>query len=752
MSKTWGRTAGALSVLIFAGLAGQAAAADAATTAKSDTEVAPVTVTATRETADMQAVPLSMSALGGQTLEVIASGGGDIRMLSARVPSLTLESSFGRTFPRPYIRGLGNTDFDLNASQPVSFVYDDVVLENPILKGFPLFDIGQVEVLRGPQGTLFGRNTPAGVLKFDSVKPGKDVSGYGQISYASLGTVNAEGAIGGPITPGVLYGRLSGLYQHRNNWIDNGFTGQHDATGGYDEYALRGQLLWTPTQNFSALLNFHHMHLNGTPQIFRANIITPGTDQIIPGFQRNVIYQDAQPRSFQHVNATGGLVNLTYDFGGGMKLTSITAYEHAHTLSHGDIDGGFGASFAPPYGPGFIPFPSESADGLPKHHQISEEIRLSGDANSKLHYQVGGFYFYESVNINSFDYNTLAGGAQDGYAWQHQITKSWALFGTATYKVTDQLTLTGGLRYSNDTKNFEADRITSPFGAPTTGVLRTNPKSDDLSFNVSADYAITGDVSVYGRIAKGYRAPSIQGRLLFGDTISVANKETLYSYELGMKSYFFDHRLRANLAAFDYQVDNLQVTAVGGSANFNRLLNAKHAKGYGFEADLEAKPVDHLQLTTGVSYNHTELQDPTLATAPCGSPSYLCTVTDPAGALPGTVNINGNSLPNAPRWIASVTARYGIPFGDGEFFAFTDWSYRSRTNFFLYESKEFQSPNRVEGGLRVGYSYKGGQWEAAVFGRNITNDVSLEGAIDFDNLTGFVNDPRTWGFEVKTKF
>ena len=750
MTKTWGRTAGALSVLMFAGLAGQAAAADAAATtaARNDSEVAPIIVTATREAADLQQVPLSVSALSGQTLAVIASGGDDVRMLSARVPSLILESSFGRTFPRPYIRGLGNTDFDLNSSQPVSMVYDDVVLENPILKGFPLFDIAQVEVLRGPQGTLFGRNTPAGVLKFDSAKPTKDVQGYGQVSYASLGTVNAEGAISGPITPGVLYGRLSGMYQHRNNWITNDFTGQQNATGGYDQMAIRGQLLWTPTDNFSALVNFHHMHLNGSPQIFRANIITPGTDQLVPGFQRDHIFQNAEPRSFQHVNTTGGIVNLNYDFGGGMKLTSITAYEHTHTLSHGDIDGGA------PSGPGFIPFQSESADGLPKHHQISEEIRLVGDATPKLHYQVGGFYFYESVNINSFDYTTT--GATDGIAWQHQITKSWALFGTANYKVTDQLTLTAGLRYSNDTKAFEAQRTLTPFVGPGgTAILSTHPKSDDVSFNVSADYAVTSDVSVYGRIAKGYRAPSIQGRLLFSDAISQANKETLYSYELGLKSYWFDHRLRANLAAFDYEVDNLQISAVGGGANTETLLNAKHAKGYGFEADLEAKPVDHLVLTTAFSYNHTRLQAPGLSTQVCAQ----CTVTNPTFTDFTTVPfpttfafINGNPLPQAPEWIASVTARYGIPFGDGEFFAFTDWSYRSRINFFLYESKEFTSPNRIEGGLRVGYSYKGGQWEAAVFGRNILNDVSLEGGIDFNNLTGYVNDPRTWGVELKTKF
>src|SRR4029079_2406819 len=116
--------------------------------------------------------PVSVGVVDSQQLAVINSSGADIRGLSGKVPSLNIESSFGRTFPRFYIRGLGNTDFDLNASQPVSVVYDDVVLENPILKGFPVFDLSGVEVLRGPQGTLFGRNTPAGIVKLDPVHPG----------------------------------------------------------------------------------------------------------------------------------------------------------------------------------------------------------------------------------------------------------------------------------------------------------------------------------------------------------------------------------------------------------------------------------------------------------------------------------------------------------------------------------------------------------------------------------------------------
>ncbi len=134
--------------------------------------VGDIVVTAQRREERLQDVPVSVATISEETLTAVNSGGADIRGLSGRVPSLNIESSFGRTFPRFYIRGLGNTDFDLNASQPVSLVYDDVVLENPILKGFPPFDVDRIEVLRGPQGTLFGRNTPAGIVKFDTMKPG----------------------------------------------------------------------------------------------------------------------------------------------------------------------------------------------------------------------------------------------------------------------------------------------------------------------------------------------------------------------------------------------------------------------------------------------------------------------------------------------------------------------------------------------------------------------------------------------------
>src|SRR3954466_7013181 len=182
-----------------------------------------VTVTAERRSENIRDGPNSVSTVSGEDLTGLSTGGQDVRLLSGRVPSLNVESSFGRAFPRFYIRGYGNGDFRLNASQPVSLIYDDVVQENPIPKGFPIFDLDQIEVLRGPQGTLFGRNTPGGVVKFDSVAPSNEFGGYVSVSDATFNTANVEGAINVPFG-GKWALRVSGLYQHRDDYVSNSLT------------------------------------------------------------------------------------------------------------------------------------------------------------------------------------------------------------------------------------------------------------------------------------------------------------------------------------------------------------------------------------------------------------------------------------------------------------------------------------------------------------------------------------------------
>ncbi|MGH8249612.1 MAG: TonB-dependent receptor [Steroidobacteraceae bacterium] len=713
-----------------------------------------VLVTAQRRTENVLEVPVSVSTVGGEKLDVLGSGGDDIRFLSGRLPSLLIESSFGRAFPRFYIRGLGNTDFDLNASQPVSLVYDDVVQENPILKGFPVFDLEMVEMFRGPQGTLFGRNTPAGVIKFNSVRPSRDAGGYVQASYGDDTSMNFEGAaVGGPVGEHSAL-RLSGLYQHRDDWVDNVNTDQRDAFEGFDEIAARLQYLYEPGENFSALFNVHMRSLDGSARMFRANIFQPGTNNLVPGFSENQVAFDGA--NDQELDAVGGSLRMSWNFDR-VTLHSVTGYESVEVLSRGDIDGGFGAVFAPPFGPGFIPFPAESADGLPDHSQLSQELRWESREWGAFDWQGGVYYFDEEITIDSFNFDTLANGIRNGDVEQRQDNRAWALFGSVDYEVSDALTLGAGVRYTDDDKDFQAERFLSPIGAPPIGPILVETSEEDVSWDISATWSLTDATNLFARVAKGFRAPSIQGRLLFGDTVSVADSEEIMSYEAGVKTSFFGDRGRLSFTVYSYNIEDQQLTAVGGGTNFNRLINADETDGQGFEIDFEALLTENLLVTIGASYNDTEIDDPDLEVQACGGG---CTILDPivvpAGGPPffppAIVSIDGNRLPQSPEWIGNLTARWGMPVGSGEFFVFTDWAYRGDVNFFLYESAEFEGQSLLEGGLRIGYNWNGGQQQLSLFGRNITDEIEAVGGIDFNNLTGFINEPRRWGVEFMTRF
>jgi iron complex outermembrane receptor protein len=748
-------------------------------TAQNSAALGEIVVTAQRREENLQDVPLSVTAVSGDQLGAITAGGVDIRGISGRVPSLLVESSFGRTFPRFYIRGLGNTDFDFNASQPVSLIYDDVVLENPILKGFPIFDMERVEVLRGPQGTLFGRNTTAGIVKFDSVKPSDVAGGYGKVSYGRFNAMNVEGGFGGPLGEKVSV-RVSGMYQRQDDYVDNVVPSKttKDAFEGYKEYAARIQFLIKPSDDFDVLLTGQFRSLDGTARLFRANVFTRGQKGLNANFNRYRVSTDG--KNEQRVDTQNIAARMTYD-AGPVSFVSVTSYWTGNATSVGDVDGGFGANFLPRnlYGPGEIPFTAETRDSVPNLKQFTQEFRIASNNDGALSYQAGVFYFNENLDIVSKNYSTMGdpNNAVDGVniiVSQAQKSKAYGLFGSMTYQLTDQLSVTGGLRYNDDKRDFVAVRSKDSqfpgFLQNPLGTVRRNVSDNNLTWDLSGTYAATDDVNLYARVARGYRAPSIQGRILFPPAtstplesgVTVGQSETITSYESGIKSTLLDGRARFNINGFYYELKDAQLTAVGGGVNANRLINADMVRGYGFEADIEFKPVPQLLLTAGLSYNNTSIQDTGLTTAACGATRVdtfpnvsLCTPLDPivVAAAPfsaAIVNIDGNSLPQSPKWIANWTARYGVPVGDGEVYAFTDWAYRSKINFFLYESVEFQDKRMLEGGLRVGY--KTDAYDVSAFVRNITKDTSAVGGIDFNNLTGFVNEPRVWGVEAAFKF
>lgn len=710
-----------------------------------------IEVTARKRTENVKEVPISVSALTPKKLEVLGSSGMDVRALSAKVPSLLIESSFGRTFPRFYIRGLGNTDFDLLASQPVSLIYDDVVLENALTKGMPMFDIERVEVLRGPQGTLFGRNTPAGIVKVQSKKPTQDFDATVSGSYGSFGSTDLRVAVGGGLTD-ELSARVAFLQQDRDDWIDNKAPGfeKKDQLGGYSETAGRLQLLWEPNDDFSALFNYHFRDAEADARIFRANIIKPGTNDLVDDFDRETVFHDAAVRNNQTVDMKGASLKIEYDFGS-HTLTSVTGHESAEMFSVGDIDGGYGAVFLPTGGgPGVIKFPSETGARMPDHKQSTQEIRIASNDLGALDYQFGFFLFDEDLTINNLSFDTLGGGAQNGIAIQNMETKAWAIFASLDYEISDRLSINGGLRYSDDERKWDGELVQSPFGAPS--FKESNDVDDSqVSGDLSISYVLNDETNIYGRLARGYRAPSIQGRsLLFSANSTTADSEIVDSIETGFKSVFLENTARVDGSVYYYQVKDQQLTAVGGTGNVASLLNADKAVGYGFEIDSEYFVTPDFVIAASVSYNHTELKDSTVAVPGCGGG---CTVTDPLNA-DGLAIIDGNSLPQSPEWISNLSARWTKEIADGELYVYTDWSYRSEVNFFLYESTEFTGDALLEGGVRVGYEWYGddAEYEVALFGRNITDEEQLTGAIDFNNLTGYVNEPRFWGVEFKANF
>ncbi len=713
-----------------------------------------IIVTAQRREENLQDVPVSVATLGGETLAAVSGAGADIRALSGRVPSLNIESSFGRTFPRFYIRGLGNTDFDLNASQPVSLVYDDVVLENPILKGFPVFDLDRVEVLRGPQGTLFGRNTPAGIVKFDTAKP-TSKNNYLRASWGSFQTVNVEGAVGAELADGIS-ARLSVLYQRRDDWVDNLDAAGENNLEGFDDLAARLQIQADLSDAFTVRLVGQIRDFDGTARLFRANAFAKGSNKLIglggptTKFERNKTRADGL--NFQSLRNYNAGMTAEYD-AGPLTITSVTSYWNGNLYSRGDIDGGFGNAFAPTMGPGFIPFSAQSQDNVPSLDQFTQELRFASNNTGGLGYQFGLFYLNEKLDITSFDFGSPTDTTPAAVATQRQDSTAWGLFGSLSYEFENGLKLQGGMRYNDDKRTMVAARPTDTrpgflgFGGPVPTVT-TRVADDVLTWDLAATMPVSEDVNVFARVAKGYRAPSIQARLLFGRTPSVAQSETTMSYEAGLKSTLADGKVRFNLTGFYFDTKNLQLTAVGGASNFTTLLNAAKVDGYGFEAEFEAKPVEGLTLTAGLSYNHNEIKDAGAFVAGCGAG---CTVLDPVRVgSPGIFSINGNQLPQSPRWIANWTAGYAAPMGDGEAYVFTDWAYRSKVQFFLYESVEFSDDKMLEGGLRIGY--RTDKFDVAAFARNITNDVSAVSGIDFNNLTAMVNEPRVFGVEASVKF
>ncbi len=710
-----------------------------------------VIVTAQKREENIMEVPISITSMTGDRLTARFAGGEDIMALASAAPGLHAESSNGRLAPRFYMRGLGNADFTQAASQPVSIVFDEVPMEKVVLKAFPLFDMERVEVIRGPQGTLFGRNTTAGIVKVDSRRPTEEFEGYVRGVVGNYGTLNIEAAAGGTLVENKLQTRVSVITQNRSDWIDNGFTRQGDALGGHNIHAGRVQLAWQGEDMFSALLIFQMQNHESTATAFRANVFNQGSNELNQNYDRETVWFDGGDNNLGVIKSTGTTLRMEWDFDW-HTLTSITSYQDIFDrFARSDIDGGFGCLFtcggipsgppSRPFNAGNSPFVVNVDTGsVIDLEQLTQEIRLASNRDGPFNYQVGLFYFEDAFDGNAKAQS--AGATEFTTSSTSSIeNKTWAVFGQGSYEVSDQLSVTVGARYTDD----EKDALHVDFS----GVVPTVPirlTDDNFSWDVAMSYGATENSQVYGRIAAGFRAPTIQDRIQDDVEVTTADSETILSYEIGYKAMF--DRARMNIAAFYYTIDDMQLVAVGGESNVTSLLNANEGIGYGVEMEMDFAVTNNLILSGGFGYNETEINDPSLS-LPGGA---LVTVTDPLDTN-GNALIDGNPFQHAPEWTANVEIDYTYPMTSGnELYFFTDWKFKGETNDFLYESVEYITDMQFEGGLRAGYRNLEKNWDVGVFGRNITDEDNVIGGIDFANNTGYVNEPRIWGVEASYSF
>ncbi len=716
-----------------------------------------IVVTAQRRDESIQEVPISITSMSGDRLNARFSSGDDILALSSAAPGLYIETSNGRLAPRFYLRGLGNADFTAAASQPVSLVFDDVPMEKSALKGFPLFDMADIEIIRGPQGTLFGRNTTAGIVKIDTRRPTAETEGYINTSAGDYDTFNVEGAVGGTLIEDVLTSRISFLRQTRSDWVDNGFTGENNALGGYNISAARIQFEWTPRDDLSVWFMHQRQDSDSTTSLFRANVLSQGSNNLNSNFDRDTVFWDGGDGNEGRIDASGTTLKVDWDLNQDYTLTSITSYQDIRDrFGRGDIDGGFGCLFtcSGPAGPAstpFTPFASPfvvdvDTGGDIDLEQLTQEVRLASNFEGPMNYQVGVFYFKDDFFGTAANQSAGATEFQTGSTAKIENT-SIAFFGQGSYDVSDKLTITAGVRYTDDEK--EAINIRFAGGAPSEVLPKIDLDDDNISWDLSFSYAATETGQVYGRVASGFRAPTIQDRLEDDPEVTTADSETILSYELGYKAQY--EKLRFNVATFYYVIDDIQLTAVGGASNSTTLLNGDEGVGYGVEFEMDYILTDNLVVSMGYGYNKTEINDSTLAVAPCGS--GLCTVTDQLNT-DGLALIDGNPFQHAPEWTANFEIDYThpLPSGNAELYLFTDWKFRGETNDFLYESVEYTTDTQFEGGLKLGYRSLSNNYSVGFFARNITDEENILGGIDFANLLAYTNEPRVWGIEGSWNF
>lgn len=718
-----------------------------------------IIVTARRREERAQETPVSITAISSDQLSdlnIVRIDG-----LTQLAPSLRITQASGSgNAPAVYIRGIGTLSTALYVEPAVGVYLDGVYTPRPSGNTFDLPDISSVEVLRGPQGTLFGRNTTGGAILLATRNPEEEFGVKANFSYGSRNEVTASSVVQfGQIGNSPFAFKVSGQVHSRDGWVEAPGLSESKWGGALYSYgvgaALRGELGGDFTIDLRGRYNKVHSYTGwealAATAVGRAYFQGAGTANG-PAFPigvgpRDFSYRDPRTKGVSSVETYGGVLTLEKDFSDALTVKSITGYNEIHQNLRGNLGGGATrGAVANPAVPG-QPIEWVTAHVTPSNpgqqKQLTQELQFLGDVGD-FNYLVGLYYYDEKVDetintiLNSPLSSTLAVRLNRSTSFAID-SKSYAAFGQVGWKpgfADGKLELVGGIRYTKDKKTLDSISVSTTVATTTTTQSRKDDW-DNIGWLGSVSYKVTPDVLVYARAASAYRSGGYNA-----PTVGAApfDPETATSYEAGIKSDWFDRMVRLNVAAYQTDYKDLQVNGYNIATNTNQLTNAGSARYRGFEVEGQFV-VGGLKLDGNVGYVDPVYKEYILAVA--GVPTN---VADDA------------VFANVPHWTYHVGAQYTLEtVGAGSFTLRGDYSGKSNSPTYTLIA---QAPNTAQvpttgreknlsARLMWEFEVDGRKLKAQVFGENLTNNRYLTFASDFGAiLAGTYNRPRYYGFSI----
>lgn len=735
-----------------------------------------IIVTAQKRKESSQDVPLTINTFSGDHIRDFQIN--NPRDLQGYTPTLVFMSqSGGLASPQVYLRGIGNESFHVNAGSPVGFYVDGSYVGNISLYGFQVMDTERVEILKGPQGTLYGRNTTAGLINYIPNSPKVDdrMSGEFNITFGRFDMLNVDGVINLPLNSQSAL-RIAVKSEHNDGEFKNSAPDANvDEFGGLDSTAIRGSYLNEHNDRLTTKTSLYYGNSNGSPGVMQpvgvvdpaATPVTSSTGLVpctssvgigancatVSGFVAdNDLYtsQNAQ-LGFSDIDAVGVRFQLDYDFSG-FTLTSITTYDESESEQYSDVDG--------------TPDALLNATFETEYDAFSQEFRLTSNTDGEWSWIVGANYYTDDVvqwEAIVVDYiETLF---STGYIGRDtlQSTTSQAIFGDVTYDLNNRMTLSAGLRITNDEREGEQTRfLMSSFVV--TDVIRRNdgyanfkssviPPTErgndwtEWSGRLSFTYDLAKDCMIYLTLSRGFKGGELSAAPSSVSEVSLSDPEFIEAVELGFKSQL-NERMRLNLAAYHYDFSEQQVfveTPTTGSTTSQQLVNAGASTIYGFELESTIIPFDNFRLDLAASYMQAEFDE------------FL---TDPADSN-GDGDYgdrSGNRLANSPETYFSVIATYDIEVANGGAFKLQlDSNYQDNRFFSTENVPALSQDGYWLTSVRASYVAPGNKWDLSIWGKNLLDEEYVIGGFNFTGLAGGfyplrIGPRQTWGITAGYRF